>query len=210
MKCTKCGSYIEDGSLFCPSCGTVFSVPQDQTQSRTTETSRRRDDYVYDRGRATIPVRIAMTVAAVVVVALFMKLLSSCSGTFGGALSTGRPLWDVPQSEPAIEQAEEPSSEYAIEYADEYILPDSSTRLYTTAELEQLSNWELFIARNEIYARHGRRFRSDILRGYFESTSWYEGTIDPDAFDESLLNETEKANAKAMLEIEKARDSEYL
>ena len=39
-----------------------------------------------------------------------------------------------------------------------YLLSDSATRLYTRSELEPLSDYELYVARNEIFARHGRMF----------------------------------------------------
>ena len=43
--------------------------------------------------------------------------------------------------------------------SDEYIIPYSNTRYLTDADLDSLSEWDLKLARNEIYARHGRRFR---------------------------------------------------
>ncbi len=75
-----------------------------------------------------------------------------------------------------------------------YILPGSSTRLLTESEVSSLSKDELRLARNEIFARHGRRFDDPELQAYFDSKSWYNGTIDPDDFSESMLSETEKKN----------------
>lgn len=77
----------------------------------------------------------------------------------------------------------------------EFIFPDSDVRYITAADLAQLTEWELRIARNEIYARKGRMFQDQKLQDYFNSTSWYNGTIPPDQFTEALLNEVEKANA---------------
>lgn len=37
-----------------------------------------------------------------------------------------------------------------------YVIPDSSSRYLSTSELQGYSDWQLYIARNEIYARHGR------------------------------------------------------
>ncbi len=92
----------------------------------------------------------------------------------------------------------------------DYVLPDSDTHLYTRDELESLSDQQLFYARNEIYARHGRGFDSDELQTYFNSKSWYTRRYDPADFPDSLLNSTEKANAGLMLEIEKDRNSPYV
>ena len=92
----------------------------------------------------------------------------------------------------------------------DYVLPDSDTHLYTRDELESLSDQQLFYARNEIYARHGRGFDSDELQTYFDSKSWYTRQYDPADFPDSLLNSTEKANAGLMLEVEKDRNSPYV
>lgn len=75
-----------------------------------------------------------------------------------------------------------------------YILPDSATRLLTTSDISGLSMSELELARNEIYARHGRRFDTDYIQAYFNNQQWYSGTIDPDDFDYDVLSDIELAN----------------
>lgn len=76
----------------------------------------------------------------------------------------------------------------------EYILYESNVRYLNDQDLEGLTKEQLRYARNEIYARHGRKFKDAELQAYFDSKSWYTGTIEPDSFSESLLNEYEKAN----------------
>lgn len=88
---------------------------------------------------------------------------------------------------------------------DAYILPNSDSEKLTSSDLALLSDEELKLARNEIYARHGRKFDTDYIQEYFDSQSWYSGRIDPDAFDESSLSPTEKYNAKFILEYESSR-----
>lgn len=106
--------------------------------------------------------------------------------------------------------SEEKSSSAAAASDGSYVLPESSTRTYSRSELTRLSDYELFIARNEIYARHGRKFQSDDLQAYFNDKSWYKGTVDAGSFDESVLNDTEIANASLIHEIEVAHNSKYL
>lgn len=77
---------------------------------------------------------------------------------------------------------------------EEYIFPDSDSRYLEEDDLEGLDKEMLRIARNEIVARHGRRFDSEDLQSYFDSLDWYNGIIEPEEFDESVLNEYEKAN----------------
>ena len=87
----------------------------------------------------------------------------------------------------------------------DYVLPDSSTRLYSNSELKSLTDAQLRIARNEIYARHGRKFNDSALQQYFDGKSWYKGTIAPDAFDISVLNSVERDNLYAIMAVENAR-----
>lgn len=94
--------------------------------------------------------------------------------------------------------------EQIVTYSD-YILADSSTRLYTAAELSALTNDQLRIARNEIYARHGRKFNDSTLQQYFDSKSWYKGTISPDQFSVSVLNSVERENLYTIMAVEAAR-----
>ncbi len=76
----------------------------------------------------------------------------------------------------------------------EFVFPDSNLRLLTESDINGKSAEELRIAKNEIYARHGRIFISEDLREYFESKSWYQGYIPADQFNESFFNEVEKEN----------------
>ena len=84
----------------------------------------------------------------------------------------------------------------------EWFFPDSAERLLTDADVAGLSRAELQIARNEIYARHGRKFNNPDLQAWFNSCSWYKGTIAPNAFDESVFNATELANVYFLKEKE--------
>lgn len=76
----------------------------------------------------------------------------------------------------------------------EFVFYDSDTRYLTHQEVKDLTQETLRLAKNEIYARHGRVFTSNDLKAHFESTSWYEGTIPAEQFDESIFNPIEKAN----------------
>ena len=84
----------------------------------------------------------------------------------------------------------------------EYILPESASRLLTEADLENLTQEDLRIARNEIYARHGRKFLDEGLQEYFNGKSWYNGTIEPDDFKEDMLSEIERTNEDIIVNYE--------
>ena len=77
---------------------------------------------------------------------------------------------------------------------DSYILPGSDSGYLTDADVSWMDPDTLRLARNEIYARHGRIFDSADLNEYFNSQSWYCGIYTAGEFDESWLNQYEKAN----------------
>ncbi|WP_026660603.1 YARHG domain-containing protein [Butyrivibrio sp. AC2005] len=91
---------------------------------------------------------------------------------------------------------------------DEYVLYGSDGGYYGREYLEQFSSSDLRIARNEIYARHGRMFSSSDLQNYFNSKSWYTPIYSPEEFDalgDSVLNKYEKANRDIIAAIEASR-----
>lgn len=92
----------------------------------------------------------------------------------------------------------------------DYILPFSNSQFLRWEDVKELTSKELRIARNEIYARHKRRFKAQDLQTYFDSKSWYEGTIQPENFREELLNDYEKENVRYLKELEPAAGLEEL
>ncbi len=78
----------------------------------------------------------------------------------------------------------------------DYILPDSDTRKLTAEDLDPIKDdaQMLRLARNELYARHGRKFDAEDLQEYFMSKDWYTPEIEPGDFDEDMLTKVEKYN----------------
>lgn len=75
-----------------------------------------------------------------------------------------------------------------------YILPGSNLRYVTDEEVSALTKDEQQLAINEIYARRGRKFDMQEYQDYFNSQSWYYGTIAPADFDEGIFNDYENSN----------------
>jgi len=109
-----------------------------------------------------------------------------------------------PASSNSLSEADYSKYDNQINYAaseidpTSYIFPDSDKRVLSNAEIEAASIWQLRRGTNEVYARHGRKFKNQGQAAYFESKSWYNGTIEADNFNESTLNEYEKQNVKLM------------
>ena len=116
------------------------------------------------------------------------------------------PVKEVPP-EDAVETPVVPTEpEYPMEETEEemtqYVLPDSDKTELSVEDLRGLSQEELRIARNEIYARHGRMFQDEELQSYFDSCDWYIGVYEPNDFPESLLTEIEMFNRDLITEYE--------
>lgn len=57
---------------------------------------------------------------------------------------------------------------------------------------------------NEIYAKHGRKFKTDSIQKYFDSKSWYQPKVEPDDFDsrvKDFLNDVEYKNVKTIVSV---------
>lgn len=79
----------------------------------------------------------------------------------------------------------------------------TTTRLYSATALQKYNDHALFIARNEIYARNGRLFKTPELDMRFRHSYWW-------SYHRTALNYVESANAALMYSIEKNRRSQYL
>ena len=90
----------------------------------------------------------------------------------------------------------------------DYILEYSNQRELTESDLEGLSLAQLRIARNEIFARHGRQFKDSMLNQWFYSKIWYlnmptkYSPTDFDAIKPSPLSRLESDNANFIREYE--------
>ena len=83
-----------------------------------------------------------------------------------------------------------------------YLMPQSSVYAVSKAFLKDYSTYDLWIAKNEIFARKGRKFNDPDLQSYFNGKTWYQGTIAPDDFNpDTMLNDAEKANVDLMIEL---------
>jgi hypothetical protein len=80
-----------------------------------------------------------------------------------------------------------------------FVFPDSDVRQLGAQELKALSPWQLRVARNEIFARKGRFFKSADLDAHFRQFPWYQ----PFAWD-TPLNPTEGYNV-GLIQAEEQR-----
>ncbi len=81
------------------------------------------------------------------------------------------------------------------------VIADSSTRLISKQELYGMTEHEVCIARNELYARHGYIFQTEWYNEYFKNFDWYK----PTTTTLPTLNEIESENAKTIAAYESER-----
>lgn len=237
MFCNNCGKEIADDAKFCVYCGTsVLKIDNDKTQKINQQNTAVMDDPVgfkpvepkqsfqsvpaqpisqSNSGGSNTKFAVILTILIIVVLLLGTFVVCVILGTNG----VRNPIYDLinpPKTEVVQNTSDNnkniPNDSNNTKNSD-YFLPDSNTRIYSKSELEKMSNHDLFIARNEIFARHGRGFSNAELRDYFNSKSWYHKTHEPSEFDSKVYNtlsQTEKSNAETMLAIEKTRGSSYL
>jgi hypothetical protein len=76
----------------------------------------------------------------------------------------------------------------------------------TADDFSGLFTEDLRLLRNEIYARHGRIFKTKVLNDYFSEQSWYQP--DPN-YSDSMLTAIESENLKAIKEAEDMAVSKF-
>lgn len=82
---------------------------------------------------------------------------------------------------------------------EEFVLPESNSRILEADELSEMTQAELRIARNEIYARYGWWFESEDLADHFAGKAWYTAGS---YTDDIALSDVERANIDLITELE--------
>ena len=82
----------------------------------------------------------------------------------------------------------------------EFIL-SSDQREYTIDELKDYPEDIIYLALNEIYARHGYIFKNEDLQNYFMGQVWYTPSVEGEKFSDEVFNDCEKENLKVLLKI---------
>lgn len=88
------------------------------------------------------------------------------------------------------------TSNEASDFANSEILP-SSTRKIEESEIRNMTKDELYLAYNEIFARHGHDFKTKKFKDYFSTKDWYH-PIEGKSVSLSELNEIEVYNANLL------------
>ena len=87
-----------------------------------------------------------------------------------------------------------------------FIFPNSDSSYLSNAQVSALSDNDLQLAINEIYARQGRIFKDASLNAYFNSQSWYEGKYTAEEFEKNVkFNNYEQKNLQLLINERRSR-----
>lgn len=223
LRCPRCKAKIEPGDTFCGECGCPLKDLENMGMPGY-------DDLPEEGGR-----KEKHTALIIILVVLIVAVLAAFGGLFlfnyledrKGQEVAEELREELEESEEETDgkaeteesetggdsgKAEEPEKDPTTDNTSgDYIFPDSASRYLTDADVAGMTIQEINYGKNEIYARHGRRFKSQELMDYFGSKSWYQGLYDPDDFDANYagsLNDYEKWNAEFLSEKEHELDSQ--
>ena len=176
-----------------------------------------------------VAVIIGILLVAIIVLTVFMVVTGRSAGNTGSSSSKYHAdstqsdvkpqdsddyIQDVSLDEFSIGGSSDDSSasdnaeaaEVAMEDSNGYILPDSNSRKLKKSDLAGMTAQQLSYAKNEIYARHGRVFKSSELQDYFNEKDWYE---ENDDFKDEDLSKKEAENTEFIAAYQKDNDLEY-
>ena len=88
----------------------------------------------------------------------------------------------------------------------DYVFADSDKRNLTDSDVDLLTLRGINYAKNELYARHGRKFKSEELQEFFNSRDWYYGYLAAEPASDKIIKEEfnsyEKYNSDFLAGIE--------
>lgn len=134
-------------------------------------------------------------------------ILPPSAATADEAVSEEIPLdpGDAPEGDaPATPPARERVSRPAPAEGGTGIFPWTSRRAVTRADMDGLSNRDLDLMRNEIYARHGWVFQRADLRNHFAAQPWYRPLGDNRRAERSL-SALERSNVETIRRRQQGR-----
>lgn len=228
MFCKNCGNQLKSGDMFCPQCG-MRVVEQEQPKRQNVyfeEEPRGNNGILY----TLIGVLTALIISVLAFGGYYLmknKNNTETAATAGESKgqseavqmtseATATPVPTV-TAIPTVIATPVPTviatpvpTAVPVQTGGYYIFPDSSDSYLSYAQVDSLSVYEMYLARNEIYAKHGRIFKNADLQQYFSSQSWYVPLYSPEVFDEGVFNAYEKENIKLIKSVEQSYGSPYL
>lgn len=219
--CPNCGSPLDPGSVFCGNCGQAINSRASYANQQYNNDSGYTNAYYRQPKKSNaLLIAIACIIAAAVLAGgAFLGYYiynnnntsplsnenqssahpekntgkSTAKNTAKGAAPSAKPT-QTPAAVPSPKSAQ--GGDYIFNSDKEYI---------TSAYMDKLTQSEVRLILNEMYARHGYIFQLDEYKTYFASKSWYVPKYASADEAESYFNDYEKTNKKTIVEYETAK-----
>ena len=223
MFCTECGKEIKEGDLFCPECGAKLEVDEEPAKTAPAQTFTKAPET--PKTANTKALKISLIFGCVVAVVLFVLVILAATKPsieflkdtpFSSATSVEQKNDEEAKPDDNENSDESDKSETDKKSEDKtstdtsktktYVLENSSSKELTSSDISGLTDDEICIAQNEIWARHGRKFKNNWLQAYFNKQSWYSGRIEADEFlNEYSPSDVENKNAQFLNSVLSSR-----
>lgn len=222
MRCKNCSAELTDGDLFCMNCGTAveyakkkkktgiivavciivivvvvaaFAVikgldlwPENKTEAPVRPSVHMQEEKASESESTTVAEPISYDFSDII-------------GTTAPTTETTSVLITVPIGETTTEKKTVPNFTYD---ENDQLLFDSANKYITNEYLSGCTRDEITVILNEIYARHGYIFKDAELRAYFNSQSWYHGTITSLEEAATYFNSIERKNVDTIYLYQKS------
>lgn len=209
--CPNCGKAIEADSTFCGECGLLLNG-YNAPPTAPMPTAEQYAQYAPKKkgGKTWV---IALLIVAVIACAgaAYYKINyldnqdnfvnKNASNTEAEATEKNTDFEALKTEEKEMEPTAEKFFEEDTKQEEDYLFP-SDKEYITKSDLDGKTKEEVALIRNEIYARHGYIFKSEVYKEYFEEKDWY---VPNKNFNEGVFNKIEKENKDFIVEYEEKR-----
>lgn len=222
MFCINCGEELKDGLKFCTNCGAKIEddAPETPMAAIATDASQQPLPNRIQESKSSKAPTVVLVMATIVMVAggtlaslaIVQPPIEFLKNTpFSSVKTETKSANENKTDENKEAEKSEDTEKNDASSSDKssnnsssnsstnngtFIFADSSERKLTEADVANLTDDQISIAQNEIWARAGRKFNNNWLQSYFNKQPWYKGTIEPDDFiNEYKITDIENYNS---------------
>lgn len=204
MYCSKCGYELADGTNFCRKCGKkhIYNnlIPTEIKSPLPLNTTLKEETTKKTIHKGFIALGILILLISLGFGSYYISVTNYFSDNSKHSEETSTTNKAIPNDNtknPEIKKDVDPPKDTNdisnIDSPTYYIFPKSGSEKLLYSDVSKFKKEHLTLARNEIYARHGLIFKTELFKSYFSKKSWYMPTPNFKGSDEEL-NDVEKYN----------------
>lgn len=186
MFCNQCGSSIPDGNTVCTNCGAPVAKPAGGQAPIPAEEQPKK------KSPLGIILLIVMGIAIVLLLGVIAVLIIlGVTFVLNKPVEVQRPDNNISVIEPDAGHLQDNIYADIYDLYADFVLPGSDSEYLCYRDIDGMTEEELTVAEQEIYARHGMAFSDQDLQAYFAARSWYapgSGEFFPNAYEQANLD----------------------